>query len=228
MKAATRRTALTTIYEKLLARFGPQHWWPGETPFEMCLGAILTQNTAWTNVDRAIRNLKDAGVLDAAALRALPEDKLARLIKPSGYYNMKAKKLKVFVEWLGERCKDDLDALFSTETDPLRAELLGVHGIGEETADSMLLYAGGKPVFVIDAYTRRIFERLGLQPETGDRYGDWQRLFMDGLPPEAPLYNEYHALIVRLGKETCRSAPRCRDCPLNNGRTGSDYTCRPE
>jgi endonuclease-3 related protein len=228
MKAAARRTALTTIYEKLLARFGPQHWWPGETPFEVCLGAILTQNTAWTNVDRAIRNLKDAGVLDAAALRALPEDKLARLIKPSGYYNMKAKKLKVFVEWLGERCKDDLDALFSTETDPLRAELLGVHGIGEETADSMLLYAGGKPVFVIDAYTRRIFERLELRPETGDRYGDWQRLFMNGLPPEAPLFNEYHALIVRLGKETCHPAPRCGDCLLNNGRTGCDHPCRPE
>ena len=216
---------LMSVYRELFRAYGRQHWWPGETPFEVCIGAILTQNTAWTNVDRAIRNLKAAGALNAAALRALPQDELATLIKPSGYFNVKARKLKEFVRWLGARCGDDLDALFAAETGRLREELLAVHGIGEETADSILLYAGGKPVFVIDAYTRRVFERLGLAPEPGHRYADFQQQFMDNLPPDVPLYNEYHALIVQLGKGTCRPAPRCGECPLNRGRDG-DYPCR--
>ncbi len=220
------RTILTDVYERLLTAYGPQHWWPGETPFEVIIGAILTQNTAWTNVDRAIRNLKAAGVLSAAALRNLPQDELATLIKPSGYFNAKARKLKELVRWLGERCGDDLGALFATETGGLREELLKVHGIGEETADSILLYAGEKPIFVIDAYTRRIFERLGLQPRRGNRYGDYQALFMENLPPETRLFNEYHALIVRLGKDICRPAPRCGDCPLNLECGGAGYPCR--
>ncbi len=215
-----------TVYRRLREAYGPQHWWPGETPFEVCIGAILTQNTAWTNVDRAIGNLKGADALSAAVLRELPQDDLAALVRPSGYFNAKARKLKEFVRWLGERCGDDLDALFTTDTGALRKELLAVHGIGEETADSMLLYAGEKPVFVIDAYTRRIFERLGLRPAAGERYGDYQALFMDHLPPDAPLYNEYHALIVHLGKETCRPTPRCADCPLNAGRDGEGHPCR--
>jgi len=219
------RSALVDVYEKLFARYGPQHWWPGETPFEVMIGAILTQNTAWTNVDRAIRNLKAASVLNAAALRELPQVELATLIRPSGYFNAKARKLKELVRWLGERCADDLDVLFATETSPLRKELLNVHGIGEETADSILLYAGGKPVFVIDAYTRRILERLGLQPPHGNRYADFQGLFMEDLPPDARLFNEYHALIVRLGKESCRPAPCCADCPLDLGRGGEGYPC---
>lgn len=222
----TMRTSLMNVYQCLLGHFGPQHWWPGETPFEVCIGAILTQNISWTNVDRAIRNLKNAGVLNAAGLRALPEEELALLIKPSGYYNSKAKKLKAFVGWLGERCVDDLGELFRTETGTLREELLAVHGIGEETADSILLYAGDKPYFVIDAYTRRIFERLGLRPEPGARYADYRKLFMENLPADVPLYNEYHALIVRLGKETCRPTPRCDGCPLNAGRTGAAWPCR--
>ncbi len=217
---------LMSVYRRLLAACGPQHWWPGETPFEVMIGAVLTQNTAWTNVDRAIRNLKEAGVLSAPALRALPQDELAALIRPSGYFNAKARKVKELVTWLGDRCGDDLDALFAADTAALRDELLAVHGIGEETADSMLLYAGGKPVFVVDAYTRRIFTRLGLHPSQGDRYADFQRLFMENLPPDAALYNEYHALIVNLGKETCRPAPRCGDCPLNAGRPGPGYPCR--
>jgi endonuclease-3 related protein len=222
--ADSTQALLMNVYRRLLARYGPQHWWPGETDFEVCIGAILTQNTAWTNVARAIRNLKAAGVLKAGALRDLPQDELAQLIKPSGYYNGKAKKLKAFVTWLAERCDDDLGGLFRSETVPLREELLRVHGIGEETADSMLLYAGCKPVFVIDAYTKRVFGRLGLTPNAGTRYGDYRRLFMDNLPPDTALFNEYHALIVRLGKETCRPAPRCGTCPLNAGHPG-EYPC---
>jgi endonuclease-3 related protein len=217
---------LMSVYRRLQKAYGPQHWWPGETAFEVCIGAILTQNTAWSNVDRAIRNLKEAGALSAAALGSLPETELARLIRPSGYFNAKARKLKAFVGWLGERCGDDLGALFRTDTAALRDELLRVHGIGEETADSILLYAGGKPVFVIDAYTRRVCGRLGLRPGHGERYADYQALFTDSLPRDVPLYNEFHALIVRLGKETCRPAPRCAGCPLNAGKKGPGYPCR--
>lgn len=216
-------TILRDIYERLLERYGPQHWWPADEPFEVMVGAILAQNTAWTNADKAIHALKNAGALSATALSRIPEEKLAELIRPSGYFNVKARKLKALVTWLAERCGGDLGKLFITETGDLREELLGVYGIGEETADSILLYAGGQPVFVIDAYTRRIFDRIGLQPE-GRRYADYQAMFMNHLPPEPALYNQYHALIVRLGKEICRPHPLCRDCALNRGTVSAAET----
>ncbi len=205
---------LTQIYEKLFRRYGPQHWWPAETPFEVIVGAILTQNTAWTNVAKAIANLKAAGKLSPGALRDTPEEELALLIHSAGYHNIKARRLKAFVNWLGEQYKDRLNKMFSGDIKHLRRELLGVYGIGEETADSILLYAGNKPVFVIDAYTRRILDRLGIAPKSND-YTAYQTLFMSNLPPDAMLFNEYHALLVRLGKEHCRKRPRCQGCCLN-------------
>ncbi len=208
------KNTLLKLYDTLFAAYGPQHWWPGDTPFEVIIGAILTQTTAWTNVEKAIANLKAAGALSAPTLRAMPENELARLIQPSGYFNVKAHKLKAFVLWLGCRCGDDLDILFTTETQTLRQELLDIYGIGEETADSILLYAGYKPSFVIDAYTRRIVDRLGIGLG-GTGYEDYRRLFMANLTPDVPLYNEYHALFVRHGKDTCRKTrPLCGTCCL--------------
>ncbi len=207
--------ALLDIYQRLLTAYGPQHWWPGEGPFEMMVGALLTQNTAWTNVDKAIKNLKAAAVLSPGAIRALPLDRLSSLVYPCGYYNIKAARLKALVNWLGEKYRDDLDRLFRNGVENLRQELLSVHGIGQETADSIILYAANKPAFVIDAYTRRILRRVGLAPET-DSYGAYQVLFMDNLSANAGLFNEYHALLVRLGKDACRRRPVCRRCCLND------------
>jgi endonuclease-3 related protein len=218
--------ALRSIYRRLLDRYGPQHWWPARDPFEVTVGAILTQSTAWTNVEKAIAGLRAAGRLSAAALLALPEPELAELIRPCGYYNVKARRLKAFVGWLVKTCGGDLEKLFSRDAVTLRRELLGIYGIGEETADSILLYAGNLPVFVIDAYTRRILGRLGLSPaqacppESGstrgrDSYAAFQALFMENLPPDPRLFNEYHALLVHLGKDCCRKTPRCSGCPLN-------------
>ncbi|MFC2013167.1 tRNA (N6-threonylcarbamoyladenosine(37)-N6)-methyltransferase TrmO [Chloroflexota bacterium] len=205
---------LTDIYYRLMSRYGPQHWWPADEPFEMIVGAILTQSAAWSNVSKAIDNLKSAGALSPEAIRRLPPAELGAIIRPCGYYNAKALKLKTFARWLGERYHDDLNLLFSGDTEALRRELLSLHGIGEETADSIILYAAGKPVFVIDAYTRRIVSRIGLM--TGGRYADYQSLFMDNLPAEDKLFNEYHALLVRLAKEACRKQPLCPQCPLND------------
>jgi endonuclease-3 related protein len=205
---------LKDIYRRLFARYGPQHWWPAETPFEVIVGAILTQSAAWTNVEKAIQNLKQADALKPDALRNIPRDKLANLIHACGYFNAKARKLKAFVEWFGEGYNDNLKRLFAIEINPLREKLLGVHGIGEETADSILLYAGNKPIFVIDAYTRRIMGRVGLKP-TKDNYAGWQRLFMDNLDADVKLFNEYHALLVTLGKNICKTHPQCGQCPLN-------------
>ncbi|MDP2920465.1 MAG: endonuclease III domain-containing protein [Dehalococcoidia bacterium] len=204
---------LLNIYERLFALYGPQHWWPGDSPFEVMVGAILTQSAAWQNVEKAIRNLKTAGTLSPQALSQLPVEEIARLIYPSGYYNAKARKLKALVEWLGEACGDDIGKLSGIETDELRRQLLAVHGVGPETADSILLYALGKPVFVIDAYTRRIMFRLGLVGEKTS-YEKLQKLFMDNLQPDVQSFNEYHALLVRLGKTVCRKQPLCRECPL--------------
>lgn len=206
--------ALGEVYNRLLARFGPQHWWPGDTPWEVMVGALLTQSVSWGNVERAIDNLKAAGALSPPVLRQLPLEELARLIRPTAYYNTKARKLKALARLMGS-AGDDLGRLFSGDTSELRDRLLGVYGIGEETADSILLYAAGRPVFVIDAYTRRILGRLGLARPTAP-YGELQRLFMDHLPPDTARYNEYHALLVRLGKEVCRKAPRCPTCPLSD------------
>ena len=204
---------LQEVYGRLLARFGPQHWWPGDSGWEMMVGAVLTQAVSWSNVERAIANLKSSGVLSPPALRRLPPEELARLIRPAGYYNVKARKLKALAQLMGD-AGDDLARLFNEYTDGLRRRLLGVYGVGEETADSILLYAASRPVFVIDAYTSRIMGRMGLAPPTAS-YSELQRLFMNHLPPDAALYNEYHALLVHLGKNTCRKTPLCPTCPLN-------------
>jgi len=205
--------ALLKIYDLLFRRYGPQSWWPGDSPFEVMVGAILTQSTAWQNVEKAIVNLKTAGVMSPASLRQIPTPELAQLIHPVGYYNAKALKLQALVRWLSASCGDNMNILFVRETDLLHRQLLAVHGIGPETADSILLYAGNKLVFVIDAYTRRIFSRLGLKPEH-DTYDDWQIYFSGTLPQNTQLFNEYHALLVRLGKEACRKKPVCDDCCL--------------
>jgi endonuclease-3 related protein len=204
---------LTEIYRLLFARYGPQHWWPADTPFEVIVGAILTQSSAWGNVEKAVSNLKQARVMTPASLRKLPLSKLAKLVYPSGYYNAKALKLKSFVEHLEEAHEDSLEKLFSLDILRLRSELLNIHGIGPETADSIILYAAHKPIFVIDAYARRILTRLGLSPSR-DNYPAFQTLFMDNLPADEKLFNEYHALLVRHGKEVCKRVPFCDKCCL--------------
>lgn len=204
---------LLDIHWRLLDRYGPQHWWPAETRLEMIVGAILTQSAAWVNVEKGIANLRSRGLLSAVMLREVPMEELARLIHPSGYYNVKARKLKAFARWLGECYDDDLDRLFALDLPALRRELLGVYGVGQETADSIALYAAHKPVFVIDAYTRRIMSRLGLAPARNS-YDAFQSLFMERLPHEEGMFNECHALLVCHGKTVCRKSPVCRDCCL--------------
>jgi endonuclease-3 related protein len=205
---------LRNVYSRLLHAYGQQHWWPADSPFEVMVGAILTQSTAWTNVAKAITNLKTADALSPPALRDLSLDNVAALIRPSGYYHSKAHKLKALVAWVGRR-HDDLKEVFAGHTGDLRNELLSLHGIGEETADSILLYAGEEPVFVIDAYTRRITDRLGIGPLHGT-YAAYQHLFVDNLAHETTVFNEYHALLVEHGKRTCRKAPLCDRCCLLN------------
>jgi endonuclease-3 related protein len=215
------RDLLEEIYRRLFEAYGPQHWWPGDGPFEVMVGAVLTQSVAWRNVETAVKALEDAGALNPAALREIDADYLAGLVRPTIYYNVKARKLKALARYLGETCGDNLQKLFDKDTRQLREELLGVWGIGEETADSILLYAAYKPVFVIDAYTRRIIDRVGIQPEKND-YQDYQALFMNNLDPDTAKFNEYHALLVRHGKEVCRTKPLCAGCPLRDiCRTGN-------
>ncbi len=179
------------------------------------VGAILTQSAAWLNVAKAIANLKAAGVLSPRALRRLSLPEIAALIHPCGYYNVKARKLKSLVQWIGEYAGDDLSKLFSGDSARLRQQLLSVWGIGPETADSIILYAADKPVFVIDAYTRRIINRVGLEPDSNS-YAAYQSLFRDNLPADTALFNEYHALLVCLGKDVCRPRPLCPQCCLRN------------
>lgn len=207
------RQALQDIYERLYKRFGPQHWWPGQTQFEIIVGAILTQNTNWGNVEKAIANLNKQGVLSPAKLHQLNIESLAELIRPAGYYNVKAARLKHFLDRLFEKFDGDLDRLGQLATDQLREELLSIKGIGPETADSITLYAFGKPVFVVDAYTGRILGRHRLL-EPGAGYEEVRMLFESSLPREVQLYNEYHALLVRLGKEYCKTKAQCSGCPL--------------
>jgi endonuclease-3 related protein len=209
----TPQQILGEIYQRLYKAFGPQHWWPGDTPFEVIIGAILTQNTAWTNVERAINNLKQANLLSPKGLRKVSQNRLARLIKSTGYYNQKASKVKNFINFLFDNYQGSLRHMFSEDFLLLRARLLEVNGIGPETADSILLYAAGKPVFVVDAYTRRILSRHNLIKPAAT-YSEIQSYFMDNLENEVRLFNEYHALLVRLGKEICRPKPDCRHCPL--------------
>ena len=205
------------VYQRLLDAFGPQHWWPGDGgPFEVCVGAILTQSAAWTNVEKALGRLKEAGLLSPQALDRAPQAEVAALVYSSGYFNAKARKLKAFAGRLCQVYGGDIDRLLARPADELRTELLGIHGIGEETADDMLLYAAEQPSFVVDAYTRRIFSRLGLQPQR-DGYGDWRALFMESLPRDTALFNEFHALLVALGKDVClKRAPKCGECPLRD------------
>jgi len=207
--------ALQDIYHRLISRYGPQHWWPAEETFEIMVGAILTQSAAWVNVEKAIANLKAARVLSPKTLRQLSLPELATLIHPCGYYNAKALKLKSLAHWLGEYYNDGLDKLFANNADHLRHQLLSIHGIGQETADSIILYAADKPIFVIDAYTRRIIDRLGLTPKTNS-YTAYQSLFMNNLPADTSLFNEYHALLVCLAKNVCRNHPFCQQCCLSD------------
>jgi endonuclease-3 related protein len=204
---------LMDVFRRLLERYGPQNWWPGETWFEVMAGAVLVQSTSWTNVEKAIANLKNEGLLSPSAIRRTDQDTLAELVYSCGFYNAKARKLKALAEFIGSRWSDDVESANRNDADLLRSELLAVHGIGEETADAILLYAVNIPSFVIDAYTIRVFSRLKLLSETG-RYSQHQQWFMDSLPPDAQLFGEYHALIVRHGKERCRKSPICDGCCL--------------
>ena len=213
MAAAGVGTLLTELYDTLWEAWGPQGWWPGDTPFEVAVGAILTQNTNWGNVARAITALKRQELLTPQALHDLPESELARLIRPAGYYNLKARRLKNFLDFLANDYQYSMAHMADAELERLRPALLGVKGIGPETADSILLYALDKPTFVVDTYTFRILSRHGLILEACS-YEELRQLFMEHLPPEVPVYQEYHALLVRLGKAWCRPQPRCPDCPV--------------
>lgn len=210
----TMHKQLIDVYDRLCAHFGAQHWWPGDSDFEIIVGAILAQNTSWSNVEKAIANLKYARLLTPTALKRVPVARLARLIRPSGYFNLKAKKLKAFVHFLFDQHHGKVLHLFKLDTHTLRTELLAVYGIGPETADAIILYAARQPIFVVDAYTRRIFARLGFSRDDA-AYAELQSMFMTHLPHNTRLFNEYHALIVALGKNICvKRAPRCPQCPL--------------
>lgn len=197
----------------MFARWGEQHWWPGDTRLEMMLGAILTQNTAWTNVEKAIANLRLNGAITLDALSLAPIEQIAEWIRPAGYFNQKAGYIKAMVEAIRDRFDGSLNQLFSHDTPTLREELLSWKGIGPETADSILLYAGKRPAFVVDAYTKRFLVRHGWCNEKAS-YDEIVKLFTDNLPENVQLFNEYHALIVRLGKEYCKTRPQCHGCPL--------------
>jgi endonuclease-3 related protein len=202
------------VYERLLKTFGPQSWWPGDTPFEIMVGAVLTQNTSWQNVVRAIKNLREADLLEAHALYNVPLEELEELIRPAGYFHVKALRLRNLLKFLIDRYDGSLEKMFSTPLPDLRAELLAVNGIGPETADSILLYAGNLPTFVVDAYTHRILARHGWIDFEAD-YHQIQDYLLSSLPQDAQLYNEFHALLVHLGKNFCKkTGPKCRECPL--------------
>ena len=212
------RRLLLEVYRRLYDTHGPQGWWPGESRFEVIVGAILTQSTAWTNVEKALDSMRAAGCWSFEAIAALPESDLATVIRSSGYYNAKARKLQAFALHLLENYDGDLDRLFDKALGELRTELLSIHGIGEETADDILVYAAGKPSFVIDSYTRRVVDRLrlGNAPEgRNPNYSDYQALFHEHLPTEITLFNEYHALLDHHAKVTCtKRDPRCGACAL--------------
>jgi len=204
---------LNLIYKKLFAFFGPQGWWPGRTRLEIILGAILTQNTNWVNVERALMNLKKAGFMNLSKLNKISPSQLAVLIKPSGYYNIKAQRLKNFIDFIFSEYGGRLDRMAKQPLEVLRHKILAVNGIGLETADSILLYAFDKPVFVVDAYTKRILSRHHMIPKDAD-YHSVQEIFMNNLNADVQFFNEYHALLVRCAKEYCRVKPLCQQCPL--------------
>ena len=205
---------INTFYKKLYERYGPQGWWPGGSALECILGAVLTQNTSWTNAEKAILNLKRENIISVKNLASVSTEVLASLIRPSGYYKQKALKIKRVISFITENYGGSLKRMFEEETRELRSKLLTINGIGPETADTILLYAGHKRVFVIDAYTYRVLSRHGLVPEY-TTYEEMQELFTDTLSGETAVYNEYHALLVRVGKEHCRKrSPACDGCPL--------------
>lgn len=213
MTKREKESGVFGYYEALIRAFGPQGWWPGETPFEVAIGAILTQNTAWTNVEKAIANLKRAGALSYNALHKLPEKDLAVLIRPAGYFNVKARRLKSFLNHVFLH-HGDLKKFLGVEQERLRTELLSINGIGPETADSISLYAAGYGEFVVDAYTRRIFSRHGFFGADAS-YGEMKALFTSNLPKDKTIFNEYHALIVKTAKDFCKMRePLCEACPL--------------
>ncbi len=206
---------LREIYDLLLAEFGPQNWWPADSSFEVFVGAILTQNSNWQNVEKAIFNLKEAGCLSLSSMSSLPVNELAMIIRPCGYYNVKAGRLKSILDFLQNEWNGDLTAFLQQDREQLRQDLLALKGIGPETADSIILYGADLPVFVVDAYTQRFLFRHGLISEDDD-YSSIQELFMDNLAEDTRMFNEYHALIVKLGKEFChKRKPKCAECPLN-------------
>ncbi len=220
MKKIKRTDSLLKIYKLLYKKFGPRHWWPGDTKLEIIIGAILTQNTAWGNVEKAIKNLKKNDLLKVKKLSRVSRKRLAGLIKPSGYYNIKSQRVKNFLDFLNTSYSGSIKRMFKESAKSLREELLNVKGIGPETADSILLYAGKKPIFVVDAYTKRIFLRHRYIDEDSD-YQDVQRLFVKNLPNNVKLFNEYHALIVELGKNLCKSKkPLCNICPMRGVKNG--------
>ena len=213
-QAPAQSGELLRYYDAMSAALGPMRWWPAKTPFEVIVGAILTQSTAWGNVELAIANLRAAKLLTPSGMLRVRTSRLATLIRPSGYFRQKAKKLKAFVKFLQTGYNGSLARMFRTRTASLREKLLEVHGIGRETADSILLYGGNHPIFVVDAYTHRILGRHGITDGKAD-YEKVRALFEKSIPRQAELFNEFHALIVNTGKSWCRkSAPRCEGCPL--------------
>jgi len=216
---SARKSLLYSYFDALFGAHGPQHWWPGRSRFEVIVGAILTQNTSWKNVEQAIANLRRANLLSPLAIRRTPIAKLAVHLRPSGYFRQKTKTLKAFVAFLFANYSGSLDRLFATPTAALRGQLLALRGIGPETADSILLYAGKHPVFVVDAYLRRILERHSLLPAgsalSRKGYEQIRSLCESQLPADSQLFNEFHALIVRTGKNFCRKRdPACSECSL--------------
>jgi len=204
---------LMEMYQAMRERFGHRGWWPGHGPLEIAVGAILTQNTNWKNVEKAIGNLKAAGCMSVEALHELPHARLAELIRPAGYFNVKARRLKNFIACVHERSGDDIGAFLDRSVETLREELLSISGIGRETADSIILYAAGKCTFVVDAYTFRVLLRHHLiSPD--DDYEAVKELFESSLPQDAALWNDYHAQLVEVGKNYCRPVARCEGCPL--------------
>jgi endonuclease III related protein len=201
------------VYRLLRKAYGPAGWWPARTAFEVCVGAILTQNTAWSNVEKALSSLRSRGLLSYRELRGLPPSRLAPLIRSSGVFRVKARRLRAFLDFLGQQYGGRVGAMGSETLETLRRKLLGINGIGPETADSIALYAAGHPAFVVDAYTRRIFGRLG-HLRGGESYEAVQAFFTRALRRDAPLFNDYHAQLVRLAKEACRAKPLCSRCPL--------------
>jgi endonuclease III related protein len=216
MRAITRSGTgqkLLEMFDILLRHYGPRNWWPAETQLEVMIGAVLTQNTNWKNVEKAITNLKEKKWLTFTKLRSISLPELAWEIRPAGYYNIKAKRLKNMLDFISERYPGGLGSFLGQEPQVLREALLSINGIGPETADSIVLYAANQPVFVVDAYTHRILNRHGMV-EDQSGYQDLQNLFMDNLPSDPSLFNEFHALIVETGKNFCRKKPRCDQCPL--------------